>query len=82
MESEISRYKHQQRDLENYERKIGTLQGELERMGAQHKNRLMELDDWKNKCSKLEITINSYSVYERENKDLQDRLNMQTRVIE
>lgn len=81
-EFELARYKNLQRDIENYENKIVMLTNEVERLNAQLKNRLGEVDDWRGKCSKLEVTINSYVMYERENKDLQDRLNLQMRAGE
>lgn len=46
------------------------LTGEIERLNGVMKNRLMEAEEWKNKCSKLEISINNYQVVEKNNKDL------------
>lgn len=46
------------------------------------KNRLLEAEEWKNKCSKLEVTINNYQVIEKTNKDLEGRLKDNIRMIE
>jgi polyhydroxyalkanoate synthesis regulator phasin len=45
------------------------------------KARLGEIEDWKNKCSKMEITITNYSVVEGNNKNLQNQVDTQAQQI-
>ena len=58
------------------------LNGEIERLNGVMKSRLMEAEEWKSKCSRLEVTINNYQVLEQTNKDLEGRLKDNIRMIE
>lgn len=61
---------------------MATLTTEIERLNNVLKSRLAEIDDWRSKVSKLEITIKNYTVVDKENKDLQDKLQSNVRTIE
>lgn len=81
-ETETARYKNLEGDIKTYENKIMTLTGEIERLNGVMKNRLLEAEEWKNKCSKLEVSITNYQVVEKNNKDLEGRLKDNIRMIE
>jgi len=53
------------------------MQAENERINGILKSRLGEIEDWRNRYSKLEITLNNYSNVDREKKNLEDKLNNQ-----
>ena len=46
------------------------------------RTRIQELDNWKNKTTELEKTINHYIIIEKEKKDLERELNNQVRTME
>lgn len=46
------------------------------------KNRLGEIDEWRNKVSKHETTIRNYTLVEKDNRDLQEKLQNNARIIE
>ena len=58
------------------------LNAELERLNGVMKNRLLEAEEWKSKCSRLEVTVSNYQVVEKTNKDLENRLKDNTKMIE
>lgn len=53
------------------------MQAENERINGILKSRLGEIEDWKNRYSKMEATVANYSVVDREKKNVQDKLNNQ-----
>jgi len=61
---------------------VATLTTEIERLNGVLKTRLGEIDEWRNKVSKHEITIRNYTLVEKDNRDLQDKLQSNARVIE
>lgn len=76
------RLRNQSADMVNYQNKITVLSTEIERLNQVMRGKVAELEEWRNKNSKLEITINSFGNLEEDNNNLQKRLASQTRSIE
>ena len=80
-DSELGRYRYLEGEINGYQTKITNLAGEIERLNGVLKTRLGEIEDWKNRCSKMEITITNYSVVEGNNKNLQNQVDTQAQQI-
>lgn len=52
-EAETNRYRNLEGEITGYQSKIANLAGEIERLNGVLKTRLGEIEDWKNRCSKM-----------------------------
>lgn len=52
-EAETNRYRNLEGEISGYQNKIANLAGEIERLNGVLKTRLGEIEDWKNRCSKM-----------------------------
>lgn len=78
-EMELSKLKNVEDDLANYESKFGMMQAENDRINGLLRTRQGEIEDWKNRHSKLEVTINNFTHVEKDRENLQNKLNDQVR---
>ena len=78
-EMQLSKLKNVEDELANYQSKFGMMQAENDRVNGLLRTKQGEIEDLKNKHSKLELTINSFSHVEKEKENLQGKLNDQVR---
>ena len=68
--------------IRDYEGRIALLTQEIERLNSMMRGKSDEIEQWKVRCSKYEISISEYRSYDNKLKDYENRIALLSQEIE